>query len=51
MPEPWDPYADEVDDDGGEFEEDDLSCSLDDEGRCDQAGTEWCEFDCPNRLD
>lgn len=48
-----DPYYD----DAWEADEDedegwgDLACSMGPDGQCGQAGSEWCEFNCPYRRE
>jgi hypothetical protein len=40
------------DDDGDPFDELDeldMDCGLADDGQCSQAGTEYCDFECPYR--
>lgn len=37
----YDPEPDEDDDDGLD------ECGLHDDGQCDLAGTEWCDWSCP----
>ena len=52
---PADPYTDpdfEHDDDGFEDDEDgwaEMMCSQHADGQCSQAGSEYCEFECPFR--
>lgn len=44
-------YADpsDYDDDGGYEPDDDVDCMLMPDGQCMKAGSEECDFECPNR--
>lgn len=51
MPDPTpDDHYFEDDDEPEEIEDDwEMSCSLGRDGQCGNAGTEWCDFECPLR--
>lgn len=48
-----DPYEHDYDDDHDEPDDDEawdeLMCSMGPDGQCGQAGSEYCDFDCPYR--
>lgn len=51
---PWDDddenYCDDEDDEAWDDDDDDFfDCGMMADGTCSQAGSEWCEFECPNR--
>jgi hypothetical protein len=53
MSDPGVPYQGDYDieDDEDDFEEAaDADCMLMEDGQCMAAGSEWCDFECPNRM-
>ena len=39
----------EMDEDYGEYEDDEFDCGMDRNGNCGNAGSEECDFECPYR--
>ena len=46
-PDPWE--FDEIDEDEDEMAEAEMNCSMMPDGQCGQAGSEYCDFECPFR--
>ncbi len=51
MSDPHDPddHLDEIDDGDPDDEDDFFECGLRRDGQCGMAGSEYCDFTCPNR--
>lgn len=51
MSDPHDPddHLDEIDDGDPDEFDDDFECGLRRDGQCGMAGSEYCDFNCPNR--
>lgn len=46
---PFDDFDDEIDEDQMEMLEAEMNCGMGPDGQCEQAGSEYCDLECPFR--